>query len=321
MSDETPDLSSETPAEDSLTKDRKEFRELLVAGAVCSLVVAGLQVASEICGLNEEWEPDHFTWSLGLALGAMLPQFIVAAAFWELGQKAGDRSLSVGSMGCFLSLWAFNLLHLASEEYLPGWLRVLLVVVVGFIVLCAVGLIAEEYPDLSRSRSNALVVLGLVWVGAGVAVAYWLGLRPQKFVILTTAVVMAVLLGGLVFPVWWSVALMRGRSRYGELSLLLGLGQLFAWAATLGILSLGVLGFREALGGPLGFDEALFRQKVEPVVHFDHLFGLVCSGLWGITLAWFFWSLRDREPEKLWGKTKQSFRSEETRDESIPGGS
>jgi hypothetical protein len=299
---------SETPLDnlheklpEDAEKIRKEFRELLNIGMICALIVGALQVASGVLELNEGFDTEGFTWGLGLALGAILPQLLVAATFWELGEKAGDRALSVSSVGTFLMLWATSLLQLVASDFVPKWLRIVLFLLVGLIVLATIGMISEKYPDLSSTYSTLFILLGLVMVGGGIALAIWLHMPVNRLVILCIAVVMSVVLGVIVMPVWWSLVMMRGRSRYGELSLLMGLGQFFAWLIQMGLLVVLVTEFRAILVNPAGFNPAAFEERMTPLLETVSVVEIVASGLWGLTIACLFWNLLGKEIDDLRG--------------------
>jgi hypothetical protein len=282
-------------------KARAEFLELLTTAVYCALLAAGLQVAGGLLELNEGFNPGRFTWSMGLTLGAILPQGLVAAGFWEIGEKTKARGLRASSMGSFLCLWAVAVVGLASEDFLPIWLRVVLFILAVFLAIVILGMLDETFPNVKTDYPTPVVIGCLFLLAVGFGSALWLKMPVNKVTVVLAAVALGaglvLLVGLLVFPVWCSIALIRGREQLGSAALVLGLVQLLGWLGTLTLIVMIAVNVVNFMNGQAGWNEQALAQAVEPLQRFAAPSMLVFEGLWGLLLAVFFLGVRSRAAE------------------------
>lgn len=287
-----------TPPAPSAETKRKELHDQLGMAVGACLLSAALHATSIALNMANGFQAG-FTLADGLALGAILPQFLVAGVLHDLGQYTKHWAIGVSGVGLLACGWLLQILMLCGEDFMPKWAQIVAGIVVFLGILAVAGMVGEHCPKGLREWSFGLPLLCyflLRFLSRTLAAKLNLDFAAS-FGLITGGLL---LLGLVLFTLWYGVLLVLRRERFGHLGVLVGLMHL----AALGYFALAMthlVNTALALLEQPGMNEQLFEQEFGKA-----LTGLLSSALIYETLppvltALWFLALRSRlkfgEPE------------------------
>lgn len=287
-----------TPPAPSESSKARTLQELLPLAVGASLLSAALHASSIALNMANGFGAG-FTLADGLALSAILPQIVVAAALYELGEHTKHKAVGMAGTGLYLFGWLLQILILCQEDFMPTWAQIVvgIVVVLGFVG--AMGMLAENAPRGVKELSWAIPFLCYILLRVvGRILARKLGIDfGTTFVLFAGAVL---LLGLVCFTLWYGIVLVLRHERFGILGVLVGA----AHVAALGYFAVAMTQMITtglALLEQPGMNEQLFGQEIEKAAVGLLSSALIYETVPAVLTALWFLALRSRlrfgEPE------------------------
>lgn len=235
-------------------------RGLLLGAAVCCILAAGATCLKLWLDIQQVVPADRFTVAEGLGLGAILLQIAIVVCLGTMAEQTGAKSLVV-SGGCYYACgWLLGLTFLSLETFMPMWARITLWVVGGIGILAVFGFIGEKYKGFES-------VGGLILIGSYFAVRYGaialFNVRLGFGETVLIAGVLFLLIGSLLFWIWYSFSLIANQEKFGTLSAVLGLFQLGCFAYFIYVAVMNIPPALEIASKP-GLNEQQIEKETAP---------------------------------------------------------
>jgi len=265
-------------------------RGLLLGAALCSILAAGATCVKLWLEIQQGAPADHFTVADGLGLGSILLEIAIVVCLGTMAEQTGAKSLVV-SGGCFYACgWLLGLAFLSFESFMPMWARISLWVVGGIGILAIFGFIDEKYKGFGSAG-------GLILIGSYFAVRYGaialfnVPLRFGGSVLI--AAVLLLLIGSLLFWIWYSFSLIANQEKFGTLSAVLGVVQLGCFAYFVYVSVVNIPPMLEIAGRP-GLNEQQIEKEITPYKNEMLQAAFIIALLPAVLTALWFLSLRAR---------------------------
>lgn len=210
-------MSTESAEIEAGWEPPRSLRDPLWWGFVGAIVAGGLAIAASLAELLEL--PGFETWGGALELVATVPLIPVLVAFLRLGRASSDATAGTvrekdglaRAAVCLFGLMWLTAAKSFALDFLLEWESVVAILVSSFLTLLVLfGLISHA------TKEGAWPIVLLAFFAIRYGLGWWLVGKKLPFEVALPATTAALMVGcGVVFPIWFAVALWTRRDRLG----------------------------------------------------------------------------------------------------------